>query len=66
MTRKDTRLTDWWNDAFARMKQTSQYKDICRRVDAEHGKWMEPNHRFEMEIVVVGHFLFSRHGETFR
>lgn len=37
MTRKDTRLTDWWNDAFARMKQTSQYKDICRRVDADHG-----------------------------
>ncbi|XP_072046763.1 uncharacterized protein [Amphiura filiformis] len=37
MTRKDSRLIDWWNPAFATLTATSQWKYICNDLDDEHG-----------------------------
>ncbi|XP_072048088.1 uncharacterized protein [Amphiura filiformis] len=37
MTRKDSRLVDWWNPAFASLTATSQWKYICNDLIDEHG-----------------------------
>ena len=34
---KATRLAEWWNPAFERIKSTT-YRDICAKVDKDHGK----------------------------
>ena len=38
MTRKDNRLVDWWNPAFAKLVATSQWAAICNDLLTEHGK----------------------------
>ena len=39
MTRKDSRLIDWWNPAFAKLvADTSQWTRICNDLTDEHGK----------------------------
>lgn len=38
MTQKDQLdFLTWWNYAFERLRVTSQYKDICRRLETDHG-----------------------------
>ena len=32
-------LLTWWNAAFDRLKDTSQYEDICNRLETAHGKF---------------------------
>ena len=39
MTRKDSRLIDWWNPAFAKLvADTSQWTAICNDLTDEHGE----------------------------
>ena len=38
MTRKDSGLVEWWNDAFDKLTPTSQWKAICNDLEDEHGK----------------------------
>ncbi|XP_033121401.1 arginine-binding periplasmic protein-like isoform X2 [Anneissia japonica] len=37
MMRKDSSLASWWNPAFARLQETTKYKDICDKVAEVHG-----------------------------
>ncbi|XP_077983878.1 L-arginine-binding protein-like [Glandiceps talaboti] len=37
MFRKDTRLSEWWNPAFERLKESSRYKQICDAANENHG-----------------------------
>ncbi|XP_070541476.1 arginine-binding periplasmic protein-like isoform X1 [Ptychodera flava] len=37
MMRKDNTLASWWNPAFARLKETGQYRRICESVADNHG-----------------------------
>ncbi|XP_070541479.1 uncharacterized protein [Ptychodera flava] len=34
---KDSTLASWWNPAFARLKETGQYRRICESADDNHG-----------------------------
>lgn len=37
MMRKDNQLDVWWNDAFGKLRQTSQWRTICNDLLDEHG-----------------------------
>lgn len=38
MIQKDQfELKTWWNDAFSRLVDTSQYRDICDNIEEDHG-----------------------------
>ncbi|XP_006811292.1 L-arginine-binding protein-like [Saccoglossus kowalevskii] len=37
MMRKDSTLASWWNPAFTRLKETSEYRQICQAVTDDHG-----------------------------
>lgn len=37
MTRKDSRLHEWWNPAFERLMATTQYRLICQDLKDQHG-----------------------------
>ncbi|XP_041459215.1 uncharacterized protein LOC121410902 [Lytechinus variegatus] len=37
MTPMQSTLPDWWNPAFDALKQSGAYKDICAKLDNEHG-----------------------------
>ncbi|XP_001192880.2 uncharacterized protein LOC755972 [Strongylocentrotus purpuratus] len=37
MTRMQSTLPDWWNPAFDALKANGAYKDICAKIDNEHG-----------------------------
>lgn len=39
MIQKDQfELKTWWNDAFGRLVDTSQYRDICDNIEEDHGE----------------------------
>ncbi|XP_077986846.1 L-arginine-binding protein-like [Glandiceps talaboti] len=37
MFRKDNPLASWWNPAFDRLKESSQYRQICEDANKNHG-----------------------------
>ncbi|XP_072050416.1 uncharacterized protein [Amphiura filiformis] len=39
MTRKDSKLIDWWNPAQAKLLASKEYHEICNDVKVAHGHW---------------------------